>query len=346
MSHRVSQYSLTRVTLAHGSTILHVVYSPQNRADFLPAANSNKDRRDMSILRSILRIKPVNHAARAFGRAILPRGPGARFERKLPLVDPFTIPMPNGQLIHFEPFGDICSKCLKFGGWNAYETPSIELFFALAQHARVTFDVGAYLGYFGLVAAAASSDSRAFLFEAVPQIAEYAARIAARNPHLHVRVISGAVSNAPGTISLFLPDDPMNSDTSTNSQHRPNRREIKVQALTLDEFVRENRIERVDLLKIDTETTEPAVLAGFSRSLAQFRPPFICEVLPGADVPALEQFCRAHNYGFAWICDAGLMERSALLSDPEGKHLNYLFFPRDGRGAMSEEIHARLRKGS
>src|SRR4051812_20048216 len=120
----------------------------------------------MSALRSILRIPWLNHALKACGR-MMPHEAARIFERKLPLIDPFVIDLPNGNTIHFKPFGDVCSKFLKFDGWNGYERPSIDLFYALARHADVCFDVGAYLGYFGLLAAAARKGSRAFLFEAV-----------------------------------------------------------------------------------------------------------------------------------------------------------------------------------
>jgi FkbM family methyltransferase len=296
----------------------------------------------MSLLRRFLRVKPVNRGARWMGRAVLSAKARAVWEHKLPLVDPFTVTLPNGVPIHFQPYGDICSKRLKFGGWNGYERSSIELFYALAQHAQVTFDAGAYLGYFGLVAAGARPGAKVYAFEAVPQLAEIASRLASLNKHLALTVIPAAVAASPGKISLYLPDDPFSSDTSTNPGHRPNRAPVEVPAVSLDEFVRENGIDRVDLLKIDTETTEPAVLAGFAETISRDTPTFICEVLPSADVAALEQFRQRHDYQIARIGESGLIAADQIIAEYSGPEMNYLFYPRNGNGPIAEEVQRRL----
>lgn len=294
------------------------------------------------MLRAVLRVKPINHTVKRIGRLLMSPDAFARFDRKMPLVDPFEITLPNNQRIQFEPFGDICSKFLNFDGWNGYETGSVELFYALAQHADVTFDVGAYLGYFGLLAAAAHPGARAYSFEAVPQLGRLARRIAKANPHLNIEVIDAAVSDRNGSITLYLAADPFSSDTSTAAGHRPDRTPVTVPAITLDDFVKQRQIERVDLLKIDTETTEPAVLAGFSETIARCRPTFLCEVLPTADVSLLSEFCRKHDYSFAWIRDRSLMAVQAITADTTLCNLNYLFYPRNVNTPMTDEIHRRL----
>ena len=48
-----------------------------------------------------------------------------------------------------------------------------------------------------------------------------------------------------------------------------------VPVLTLDRFVREKGIARVDLVKIDTETTEPEVLAGMADTLKRDHPAIV-----------------------------------------------------------------------
>jgi hypothetical protein len=161
-----------------------------------------------------------------------------------------------------------------------------------------------------------------------------------------VEVVSAAVSDRSGTISLYLPDDPMFSDTSTNAQHRPNRREVKVKAIALDDFVHERQLESVDLLKIDTETTEPDVLAGFKETLSRCRPVFICEILPAADLAALESFSKEYNYAYGSIGKTGLKPEQKIMPDPAGDSINYLFFPRAGNGPMHAEIQRRISKAS
>lgn len=54
--------------------------------------------------------------------------------------------------------------------------------------------------------------------------------------------------------------------------------EQTIQLTTLDHFVKENKISRIDLIKIDTERTEFEVLKGGRASLQKFRPDIIIEI--------------------------------------------------------------------
>ena len=64
-----------------------------------------------------------------------------------------------------------------------------------------------------------------------------------------------------------------------------------VSVLMLDEFVTGADLGTVDLVKLDTEGTEPHVLEGTRDTLRRHRPLVFCEVLPDRGTEeALEQF--------------------------------------------------------
>ncbi len=297
----------------------------------------------MSLLRQILSNRAVNHTARAAGRLVMAPEAYARFDRKLPLVDPFVIKLPNGAEIQWEPQRDICSKFLKYDGWDGYERSSVRLFYELAGVSEVIFDVGAYLGYFGLLAAAARAGNRAWVFEAVPMLAEKCRRLASINPGLRAQVVSAAVGDTAGTLPLYLPKDPFDSDTSTNGEHRPNRTRIDVPAVRLDDFVREQNIPRVDLLKIDTESTEPDVLAGMFDTIRRDRPTLLIEVLAGADIPRLTRMFKELDYAFAWVRSDGPVTAQSIIPDPAAKDLNYIFYPRQFATPAAARLQHLLR---
>lgn len=52
--------------------------------------------------------------------------------------------------------------------------------------------------------------------------------------------------------------------------------------MTLDEFVAEREITRLDLLKIDVEGAEVSLLRGAEQSLKRFRPVVMIEINPSA----------------------------------------------------------------
>jgi len=295
----------------------------------------------MSLARKILRIPVINHTVRVAGDLLIPGDLGRKFDRKLPLLSPFQINLPNGEIIHFQPFGDICSKWLKYDGWDGYEGPSVRLFYQLAQKANIIFDVGAYLGYFGILAAASNKGNRAYIFEAVPDLADKCRQIARINPHLALNVIQGAVGNTTGTVSLYMPDDPLVSDTSTNPTHRPNRKPTSVPAIRLDDFVKENQIQKVDLLKIDTETTEPQVLEGMAEILEKDHPTIIAEVLPEAQLSQLEDFASKYSYSFSRIDVGGLLHTDKIIPDSTKTNLNYVFYAESYRPEIAAMIRQR-----
>ena len=300
----------------------------------------------MSLLRSVLRVPPVNAAARAAGSLLLRGEAARRFDRKLPLLKPFDVTPPGGQTIRWTPRGDICSKFIKYDGYDGYERPSTSLFYALARHAAVTFDVGAYLGYYAALAAAARRGNAAHAFEAVPVLAEHCRAMARDNPHLDVSVESAAVGDAAGTVDLFIPIDPMDSDTSTVAAHRPGRQATPVRAIRLDDYAAEKGIERADLIKIDTETTEPRVLAGGEALIARSRPIMLVEVLTAAPAEELTSWAVDRDYALAHVGPAGLRatERIEPESIPAGEW-NVLFWPRELSGSTREVIEARLGRG-
>ncbi len=292
-------------------------------------------------LRNILRVPAINHAVRRVGKIFIPGQRGRDFVRKLPLVDNFDIALPNGRVIHWSPQKDGCSKFLKYHGWDGYETQSVRLFAELARHAEVVFDVGAYVGYFAFLAAASGEHVQAYAFEAMPELAAHSRKIAALNPHLNVQIINAAVAEKSGHLTMYV-DDPWTSDTSASPAHRPNRRPVTVQAVALDDFMRNNGIGRVDLLKIDTETTEAAVLRGMQAALVRHRPYIIAEVLPESEPRLLADFQAKNGYACAWIHPTGLLPAPNPVPDPTLANMNWLFYPSELPGPMGEVVRRHL----
>lgn len=65
---------------------------------------------------------------------------------------------------------------------------------------------------------------------------------------------------------------------------------------TLDHYVTSQGVQKVDLLKLDTEASEHLVLAVAQQVLHEHRPIILCEVLPGKVEQELEAIFRQHGY--------------------------------------------------
>jgi methyltransferase FkbM-like protein len=98
--------------------------------------------------------------------------------------------------------------------------------------------------------------------------------------------------------------------------------------MRLDTYCSERELSDVDLIKLDTESTEPRVLRGAIRVLEESRPDIICEVLHGRTEHELEQVLRPLAYSFYQLTPSGPQRRSEIRGDAEYRHLNYLFSQR------------------
>jgi FkbM family methyltransferase len=144
----------------------------------------------------------------------------------------------------------------------------------------------------------------------------------------NIETVFGAVGAAEGEAEFFHQDGnelPTSSSLSYEfMKDGANLTSTKVKIFQLDKFARENGIERVDLMKIDTESTEPEVLRGAVSLLERSHPDMICEVLKDrGSERALEEILRPLGYKFYLLTHDGAVARENIEGHPE--FLNYFF---------------------
>jgi FkbM family methyltransferase len=165
----------------------------------------------------------------------------------------------------------------------------------------VVFDVGANNGYYySLKIARQFRNCQVFAFEPDPRILHHLERNIAINNANNVRVIQQALSNRTGKARMtallgasnFLVDDSHTSGAT-----------VSVESNTLDNFVAQNRIHRLDFIKVDIEGQECNFLLGAERSLARFKPLLVLELnddllrRSGASTASALSLLKAADYG-------------------------------------------------
>jgi methyltransferase, FkbM family len=101
-----------------------------------------------------------------------------------------------------------------------------------------------------------------------------------------------------------------------------------VPVITIDKFVKEKNIEKLDLVKIDTEGTEPQVLKGMADVIERDRPILICEVLKGFETEKhLEDLLGPLGYRYYLLTPDGPALRNGIEGQPDSQWdlRNYLF---------------------
>jgi hypothetical protein len=117
-----------------------------------------------------------------------------------------------------------------------------------------------------------------------------------------------------------------------------------VAVTTLDRYARERGLERLDLMKIDTEGNEDEVLAGAEELFARSRPFVICEVLKGLTEDRLNAWFEGRRYRFYRLEAKGPRPFERIEGDETYRARNFLFAPEE-RAERARELFAARPRG-
>ncbi len=124
-------------------------------------------------------------------------------------------------------------------------------------------DVVANIGFFALRQARRARKGRVIAFEPSPSAFARLVRNVSMNGLSNVETVHAAVGSEQGIVRFLETTSSINSRVVNDAQPDA----IDVDCVTLDESLDRMRVDRIDLLKIDTEGYERAVLAGALRTL-------------------------------------------------------------------------------
>ncbi len=153
---------------------------------------------------------------------------------------------------------------------------------ALRRHVApgaVVFDIGANIGFFSLLSASLTGpDGRVEAFEPVPTSAAAVRANASLNnlPNIHLHEI--AVADEPGTARLCVPVDPSWAHLDLRGRHPNTAFERSVPLVSLDTEIAQGRLPIPDVVKVDVEGAEVAVLRGMRKTLVNHAPVIVCEL--------------------------------------------------------------------
>lgn len=257
------------------------------------------------------------------------------FARHLIRSGPVRSLLPNGKVIKLWAQGDDgVSNEVFWKDWDGYEPETSSIFYELAAKSSVVFDVGAHVGYYSLLAGLANPASRVFAFEPLPRAVRRFRENLRENEIDNLELIESAVGAEAGEASFYCHSEtsigiPSSSGLSKEFFELPYYADdgvsprMTVRVIRLDDFVEERRIDRVDLVKIDTETTEPDVLSGMSAVLKRDHPDLIFEVLPWLNTDEkINEILSPLGYEYSLLTDKGPQARSRVKGDQ--LHWNYL----------------------
>jgi FkbM family methyltransferase len=247
--------------------------------------------------------------------------------KHLPRSGTMRVRLANGRELKLWSRGDDwVSTQVFWRGLPGFEGEVVPTFTELAARSPVTLDVGAHVGYFALTAALSNPGGRVLAFEPHPVTFKRLERNVSLNGLGNVECLNVAAGHETGEADFFHPRTGLASAAGFNREHLsgvPDVISTRVPRVRLDDVLADRAIEGVGLIKLDTETTEPEVLAGAPQMLERDRPDLVCEVLPGADTgPRLEAILGPLGYRFFELTPGGRVERASIGGNTEP---NFLF---------------------
>ncbi|MBI1725713.1 MAG: FkbM family methyltransferase [Candidatus Rokubacteria bacterium] len=154
------------------------------------------------------------------------------------------------------------------GAWlGTLERDKMFRFMARLRPGMTVWDIGANVGLYTLPSARVVAPAGCVVaFEPMPRNLHFLRRHLALNGLAGVAVCEAAVSDRAGTLRMKEGDSP-------SEFHADPGGDWEVTAITLDEWLSENEALPPDVVKIDVEGSDDAVLRGGARSFAKYRPP-------------------------------------------------------------------------
>jgi FkbM family methyltransferase len=153
------------------------------------------------------------------------------------------------------------------GCWlGSYEHRKQAVFEEHVRKGDVVYDVGAHVGFYALLASVlVGPEGRVVAIEPVPRNL--------RCLHAHLRINGvGNVDVVEAALAERSGSGRMNAAVGSSQAHLDEGGDIEVRCLTLDELVFGEGFPAPDVLKLDVEGAEHAVLCGGRRVLAESRP--------------------------------------------------------------------------
>ncbi len=229
-----------------------------------------------------------------------------RFYRHLHFKGVIEVKVTDSERFRMKHHGYIIENELFWRGMKGWEKVSLELWVRLCRRSLVIFDIGANTGVYALIAHAVKKEATIIAVEPVTRVFKLLEENLALN-NTRVHAMRAAVSDHDGTAILYDEvDNEYITSVSLNREFAPDTekfRPVEVPCRTIKGIMDDMHLGRVDLLKIDVETHEPEVLAGFTDILRRDRPTLLIEILNDEVAKRVEALTTGLGYNYYNIDD-------------------------------------------
>lgn len=166
-------------------------------------------------------------------------------------------------------------EILNFGDYEKSQAVMME---RLAADATTIFDIGANIGWYALIFAAAIPNAMVYAFEPLAATYAYLETNIRLNTLKNIRPYNLGLSDNTGTLTFYVYPEGSWNASAANLTERPDVKTVTCAVQTLDAFVAEAAVQ-VDFIKCDVEGAELLVFQGGAATIMRDKPVVCAEVL-------------------------------------------------------------------
>ena len=179
-----------------------------------------------------------------------------------------------------------------------WEKRSIEIWMKLSEKARVIMDIGANTGVYSLISKSLNPATRVIAFEPVERVFNKLEHNIRLNNFVIESMLMAVSDHCGEAIFYDTYGEHSYSSSLENFSRDSNYHPVKVKIITIDNLMKEKKLDRVDLIKIDVEYHEPEVIKGFSL-ISKYHPSILIEILSDDIGRRVQQ--QIENYKGAYL---------------------------------------------
>jgi FkbM family methyltransferase len=243
----------------------------------------------------------------------------------------------GGFFMHLNPTEHIQQQLFWYG---YYEKELGDLIKKALKPGDVFLDIGANIGYFALLAATKDPAVRVVAFEPVKDLFEHLKENIKANNIKNTIAVNAALGEISEEKEIFIAGPDNLGMSSFRQPANFSGKKEKVKILRVDDWFKTFGLSKVDLVKIDAEGSELAVIKGMKQVLEHFKPLLVVEVNPETlalfDLRPNDVFDNLDQLGYG----AFLISKNDLV-EITGRQINHtinaLFVHRD-RKALYDQL--------
>jgi FkbM family methyltransferase len=166
--------------------------------------------------------------------------------------------------------------CFNF---DQYELEDSEMLYRLVSEGDTIFDIGANIGWYSNHLSKKLPGATIYSFEPIPETYAQVKRNTELNQAKNIHLNNFALSDKKQTLKFFYSPAITGASSSANITERSDMKELTCEANTLDNFVKEKNISKLDFIKCDVEGAEFLVYKGGPETFAKHQPIIFTEML-------------------------------------------------------------------